>query len=63
MHVLGFRQINQDQFKQNHLRNWFVLNLPKKELIDGVDWWSLFLLEQPQPQVSLLESFKDFASQ
>jgi len=44
-------------------RNWFVLNLPKKELINGVDWWSLFLLEQPQPQVSLLESFKDFASQ
>jgi len=47
---------------RGHL-NWFVLNLPKKELINGVDWWSLFFLEQPQPQVSLLESFKDFASQ
>jgi len=34
-----------------------------QEGADEVDWWSLFLLEQPQPQVSLLESFKDFASQ
>jgi len=34
-----------------------------QEGADGVDWWSLFLLEQPQPQVSLLQSFKDFTSQ
>jgi len=60
---LQLQQMLSHELLEDICRNWFVLNLPKKELINGVDWWSLFLLEQPQPQVSLLESFKDFASQ